>query len=67
MTAYTADTAQLQDHTCHFIGALVALLVYPEKEWVYLLCLAVIPVCVFYRRRGALMRRALGMQQKVEV
>ena len=81
LSRITADTAQLQGSLLSvsndivkqpvtFIGALVALLVMAiQREGMsfILLCLAVIPVCVFPIRRVGelLMRRALGMQQKV--
>ena len=81
LSRITADTAQLQGSLLSvsndivkqpvtFIGALVALLVMAiQREGMsfILLCLAVIPVCVFPIRRigELLMRRALGMQQKV--
>ncbi|OUU40907.1 MAG: hypothetical protein CBC16_05540 [Verrucomicrobia bacterium TMED56] len=81
LSRVTSDTAQLQSallgvsndlvrQPITFIGALVALgvMAYQRDGMAFvLLCLAVIPVCVFpIRRIGALlMRKALGMQQKV--
>ncbi len=81
LSRITADTAQLQAallgvsndlvrQPVTFIGAIVALIVMAvQREGMsfILLCLVVIPVCVFPIRRigELLMRRALGMQQKV--
>ena len=81
LSRITADTAQLQTallgvsndlvrQPIIFIGAVVALLVMAvQREGMsfILLCLVVVPVCVFPIRRVGelLMRRALGMQQKV--
>ena len=81
LSRITADTAQLQAallgvsndlvrQPVTFIGAIVALIVMAvQREGMsfILLCLVVIPVCVFPIRRVGelLMRRALGMQQKV--
>ena len=81
LSRITADTAQLQaallgvsndlvKQPITFIGAIVALVVMAvQREGMsfMLLCLLVIPVCVFPIRRVGemLMRRALGMQQKV--
>ncbi|MEC8012597.1 MAG: ABC transporter ATP-binding protein [Verrucomicrobiota bacterium] len=81
LSRITSDTAQLQSaligvsndllkQPVTFIGAIVALVVMSvQREGMsfMLLCLAVIPICVFPIRRVGemLMRRALGMQQKV--
>ena len=81
LSRITSDTAQLQAallgvsndlvrQPITFIGAVVALIVmaYQREGMSFiLLCLAVIPACVFPIRRVGelLMRRALGMQEKV--
>ena len=81
LSRITSDTAQLQSaligvsndlvkQPVTFIGAIVALVVMSvQREGMsfMLLCLVVIPICVFPIRRVGemLMRRALGMQQKV--
>ena len=81
LSRITSDTAQLQSallgisndlvrQPVTFVGALVALVIMAiQREGMsfILLCLAVIPVCVFPIRRVGelLMRRALGMQEKV--
>ena len=81
LSRVTSDTAQLQaallgvsndlvKQPITFIGAIVALVVMAvQREGMsfMLLCLVVIPVCVFPIRRVGelLMKRALGMQQKV--
>ena len=81
LSRVTSDTAQLQTallgvsndlvkQPVTFIGAIVALVVMAiQREGMsfMLLCLVVIPVCVFPIRRVGelLMKRALGMQQKV--
>ena len=81
LSRVTSDTAQLQaallgvsndlvKQPITFIGAIVALVVMAvQREGMsfMLLCLVVIPVCIFPIRRVGelLMRRALGMQQKV--
>ena len=81
LSRITSDTAQLQaallgvsndlvKQPITFIGAIVALVVMAvQREGMsfMLLCLVVIPVCIFPIRRVGelLMRRALGMQQKV--
>ena len=81
LSRITSDTSQLQSallgvsndlvrQPVTFVGALVALLIMAiQREGMsfILLCLVVIPVCVFPIRRVGelLMRRALGMQQKV--
>lgn len=81
LSRITSDTAQLQAallgvsndlvrQPITFIGAIVALIVmaYQREGMSFiLLCLAVIPACVFPIRRVGelLMRRALGMQEKV--
>ena len=81
LSRITSDTAQLQGallgisndlvrQPVIFIGAIAALVIMAvQREGMsfILLCLVVIPVCVFPIRRVGelLMRRALGMQQKV--
>ena len=81
LSRVTSDTAQLQaallgvsndlvKQPITFIGAIVALVVMAvQREGMsfMLLCLVVIPVCIFPIRRVGelLMKRALGMQQKV--
>ena len=81
LSRITSDTAQLQTallgisndlvrQPVTFIGALVALTVMAiQREGMsfILLCLVVIPVCVFPIRRVGelLMKKALGMQEKV--
>jgi subfamily B ATP-binding cassette protein MsbA len=80
LSRITSDTAQLQTallgvsndlvrQPVTFIGAIIALIVmaYQREGMSFiLLCLVVIPVCVFPIRRVGeiLMRRALGMQEK---
>ena len=81
LSRVTSDTAQLQaallgvsndlvKQPITFIGAIVALVVMAvQREGMsfMLLCLVVIPVCIFPIRRVGelLMKKALGMQQKV--
>ena len=80
LSRITSDTAQLQSallvvsndlvrQPVTFIGAIIALLVmaYQREGMSFiLLCLVVIPICIFPIRRigELLMRRALGMQEK---